>query len=110
MPVRDARGVVRGSIDGNDFIVSRRRDVHYLRAFGGWGLNSGVWQTIKRTADVLYLLIREPDTGDTYSARKMDLEKHEKNGDVQTINYADEQVVFLEAMFEKRESPQGRLF
>lgn len=97
-------------IEGSAFTLQRHRSRHYLRAFGGWGVNASVWETVKRNEDVLYIIVEEPDTGRTFTARKLDLMNLEESGEVRTIAYSDEQVVLKEAFFEQTGNPQGRLF
>ena len=61
-------------------------------------------------SDVHYLVVNEPDTGLIYNVSLDEIREKELAGELKTINYTDEQIVLMEGWFEKRQSPQGRLF
>ena len=103
-------GKVRGEIFGNDFVIRRHRGKHYLRVHAGWGLNSSVWGTVRQRPEIQNVVVVEPDTGDEYRITKSDLMEYEDKGEVETIVYRDEQVVFKEKWFNKYPAAQGRLF
>ena len=110
VPVRGIDGVVRGEIDGDNFMLRRHRSRHYLLVHAGWGLNTFIWETIRHQTEVQNIVVREPDTGDEYRISKTDLMEYEEKGEVETIVYRDEQIVLKERWFNKYPAAQGRLF
>jgi len=112
-PVRDGEGHVRGQVIGGEFAVTKYRAKHYLRAYGGWGLNVQVWRTLRAYGEagtLLLVTVKEPDTGFEYACNIRELIEYEDAGEMQTITYRDEQVVLKESWFQELPPAQGRLF
>lgn len=78
-----------GTVSGNTFTTYRKRDIHFARKHGGWGMNTEVFKTLKDGQVGEVLLIAD---GTPYRVSLADWDRY---GVVDTLNADDGEQVFL---------------